>query len=239
MVDHFSLAFGVPNQSITAEYDARTDAALARVVSTLPPNAAQLQLGQLDEALTEREFSWRNVLGASLLRWRRGRRAFPGPETLAVAQSCDCTAEMEVPGLLPGIDLRPADVLTSALGNSYTALDIFICSPHAQQALSDWTQTRHEAKLAYYGPHIPSLLRQNISCTPVVWSACGRPHRDTLTVLRSVSKSIARKRTFVSAEVVYQKLHASITLEIWTRSARQIPACSPLAALPDSLEPES
>ena len=29
MVDHFSLAFGVPKQSIMAEYDARTDAALA------------------------------------------------------------------------------------------------------------------------------------------------------------------------------------------------------------------
>ena len=37
MVDHFSLAFGVANQLIMAEYDARTDAALTRLVSTLPP----------------------------------------------------------------------------------------------------------------------------------------------------------------------------------------------------------
>ena len=152
----------------------------------------------------------------------------------AAAQSCDCTAEMEVPGLIPGTDLRPADVLTSALGNSYTALDISICSPHVQPAGADCTQTRHEAKLAHYGPHLPSLVRQNISYTPIVWSACGRPHRDTLTVLRSLSKSIARKRNFVSAEVVYQKLHASITLEIWKRSARQIRACWALAALPVS-----
>ena len=42
----------------------------------------------------------------------------------AVAQSCDHTAEMEVPGFVPGTDLRPADVLTSALGNAYTALDV-------------------------------------------------------------------------------------------------------------------
>ena len=61
-------------------------------------------------------------------------------------------AEMEVPGLIPGTDLRPADVLTSALGNSYTALDISICSPHAQQAGADCTQTRQEAKLAHNGP---------------------------------------------------------------------------------------
>ena len=39
------------------EYDARTDAALTRLVATLPPNAAQLLLGQLDEALVERELS--------------------------------------------------------------------------------------------------------------------------------------------------------------------------------------
>ena len=50
------------NQLIMAVNDARTDAALTRLVSTLPPNAAQLPLGQLDEALAERELSWRNVL---------------------------------------------------------------------------------------------------------------------------------------------------------------------------------
>ena len=126
----------------------------------------------------------------------------------AAAQSRDCTAEMEVPGLIPW-DLRPAGVLTSPLGNSYTALSI--CSPHALEAGTDCTQSRVEAKLEYYGPHLTSLLRQNISYTPNVWSACGRPHRDTLTVLRSLSKSIAHKRNFVSADVVYQILRASIT----------------------------
>ena len=38
----------------------------------------------------------------------------------AAAQQCDHTAEMEVPGLIPGTDSRPPDVLTSALGNAYT-----------------------------------------------------------------------------------------------------------------------
>ena len=84
----------------------------------------------------------------------------------ATAQSCDCTAETEVPGLIPGTDLRPTDVLTSALCNYYTALDISICSPHAQQAGPDCTQTRREAKLAYHGPHFPSLFRQNTFLHP-------------------------------------------------------------------------
>ena len=133
----------------------------------------------------------------------------------AAAQQCDHTSEMEVPGLIPGTDLRPADVLTSALGNAYTALD------------------RVEAKLDHYGPHLAALLRQNISYTPIVWSACGRPQ---VTVLRSLSKSIARKRNIASAEVVFHRLHSSITLEIWRRSARQVRACWPVAALPASLD---
>ena len=80
----------------------------------------------------------------------------------------------------------------------------------------------------------PSLLRQNISYTPIVWSAHGRPHQDTLTVLRSLNKFIAGKRNFVSAEVESQSLHSSITLAVWKR----IPSCWPLAAVPTPLDPD-
>ena len=154
----------------------------------------------------------------------------------AAALQCDHTSEMEVPGLIPGTDLRPADVLTSALGNAYTALDVSICSPHALEAGIDCTQSRVSAKLEHYGPHLAALLRQNITYTPIVWSAYGRPHADTLTVLRSLSKSIARKRNIASAEVVFHRLHSSITLEIWRRSARQIRTCWPVTELPPSLD---
>ena len=92
----------------------------------------------------------------------------------AAAQQCDHTSELEVPGLIPGTDLRPADVLTSALGNAYTALDVSICSPHASEAGVDCTPSRVEAKLEHYGPHLPALLRQNISYT----RSCGVPMGD-------------------------------------------------------------
>ena len=108
------------------------------------------------------------VLPATPDPWTRA----PLPATCCVhaaAQSCDHTAA-EVPGLILGTDLRFADVLTSALGNSYTALVISICTPHAQQAGPDCTQSRLQAKLAHCGPHLPSLLRQNISCTPIVFA---------------------------------------------------------------------
>ena len=61
------------------------------------------------------------------------------------------------------------------------------------------------------------------------------PHQDTSTVLCALSKSVARKREFVSADVVFQRLHSSIALEIWKRSARKIRSCWPLAAFPAPL----
>ena len=65
MIDHFSTAIGTPSQPIMAEYDTRTDEALARVISTLQTNAAHILFAQLDEALAERELLWRNVLSGT------------------------------------------------------------------------------------------------------------------------------------------------------------------------------
>ena len=36
----------------------------------------------------------------------------------------------------------------------YTALDVSICSPHASEAGVDCTQSRVQAKLEHYGPHL-------------------------------------------------------------------------------------
>ena len=64
-IDHLRLAFGTTSQPIMAEYDARADDALARLVSTLPTIAAQVLVALLDEALAERELLWRNVLSGT------------------------------------------------------------------------------------------------------------------------------------------------------------------------------
>ena len=45
-------------------------------------------------------------------------------------QQIDPAAESEVAGLIPGTDLRPADILTSACGIGESALDVSITSPH-------------------------------------------------------------------------------------------------------------
>ena len=77
---------------------------------------------------------------------------------------------------MPGTELRPTDVLASALGNALTALDVSICFPHAQEAGLDCTQSKVDRKLAHYGPHCPPFPTQNIDHVPVVWSACNRLH---------------------------------------------------------------
>ena len=78
------------------------------------------------------------------------------------AHECDHPAETEVPGLIPGTGLRPADVVTSAIGNALTALDVCICSPHPQEAGLDRTQSIIDSKLAHYGSHFNTLVAQNI-----------------------------------------------------------------------------
>ena len=59
-VDHFA-AFGTPSQPILAEYDTRTDEALARLASTLTTTFAQNLVAQVDEVLAERDIVLRNV----------------------------------------------------------------------------------------------------------------------------------------------------------------------------------
>ena len=142
---------------------------------------------------------------------------------------CDPSAEAEVPGLIRGTALRPADILTTALGNGMTALDVGITSPHAQQAGNDCAATMVRRKLEFYGPYLQQLDRDNIEYKPLVWSSYGRPHANTLTVLRFLSKRIARRRGAACETEIFNHLHASISTEIWRRAARQVMSCWPAA----------
>ena len=130
-------------------------------------------------------------------------------------------------GLIPGTRLRPADVLTTALGHAATALDIGICSPDAQHAGADCVVSMFQRKMEHYGPHLGALGRQNIEYLPLIWSSYGRPHARTTAVLRTLSNRIARRRgTACSADVLHH-LAASISVEIWRRAARQVISCWP------------
>lgn len=77
-------------------------------------------------------------------------------ELLPRVQQCDPTAESEVTG-----DLRPADILTQALGNTVTALDVGITSP-AARAASDCAASKFQRRMDYYRPYFGVLEQQNI-----------------------------------------------------------------------------
>ena len=130
-------------------------------------------------------------------------------------------------GLIPGTDLRPADILTQVLGNCHTALDVGITSPDALHAGLDCTVSMFDKKVRFYGPHLGALERQNIEYQPLVWSSYGRPHSRTLTVLRTLCKRISRRRGTTTARAVFSGLHSAITTEIWRRAAKQVFSCWP------------
>ena len=140
---------------------------------------------------------------------------------------CDPSAETEVPGLIPGIDLRPADILTQALGSGLTALDVGITSPDALYAGLDCTESMVQRKLEHYSSHLPTLERQNIEYIPLVFSSYGRPNARTVTILRTLSKRISRRRGTVTAQAVYHSLQSAVSTEIWRRAAKQVFHCWP------------
>ena len=99
-----------------------------------------------------------------------------------------------------------------------------LCLAHGLQAGQTLWEEMH--------PHLAALLRQNISYTPIVWSAYGRPHPDTLTVLRSLSKSIARKRNIASAGVVFPQValeHHTGDMETQRTANKHLLACDGLS----------
>ncbi len=148
-------------------------------------------------------------------------------EVLGVAKQLDPSSEHEAPGLIPGTRLRPADVLTGALGHGLTALDVGIASPDAQHAGDDCRATMYAEKVAYYAPHGDALDRQGIDYQSLIWSAYGRPHPRTTTILRTLSRKLARRRGCSDAERRHRRLRAAIATEIWRRAAKQVFACWP------------
>ena len=137
----------------------------------------------------------------------------------------DPAAELEAAGLIPNTLLRPADVLTGALGNGLVALDIGIASPDASGAGEDCVQTMHNKKIEKYAPHQEALQRQNIEYKPLVFSCYGRPHPSTTAILRTLAKRIARRRGCSAGEWRFRRLRAKLLVKIWARAGCMVRAC--------------
>ena len=118
--------------------------------------------------------------------------------------------------------MRPADILTGALGNGLVAIDIGIASPDAQGVGENFLQVMVTKKLDKYAPHRSALERQNIEYRPLPFSCYGRPHPDTIATLRTLTKRIARRRGCSDGEWRYRRLRSKIVTQIWARAARMV-----------------
>ncbi len=101
----------------------------------------------------------------------------------SAARIADPAAEIEPLGLIPFHPLlRPDDIFTSAAAHGrLSALDVGICSPDSVDAGDDCTESMRQRKLGDYSAHLPALESQNITYTPMTWSAYGRPHKVSTT----------------------------------------------------------
>ena len=84
-----------------------------------------------------------------------------------------------------------------------------------------------QRKLEHYGPHLTTLERQNIEYIPLVFSSYGRPNARTVSILRTLSKRISRRRGTVTAQAVYYSMQSAVSTEIWRRAAKQVFHCWP------------
>ena len=116
------------------------------------------------------------------------------------AKILDPSAELEAVGIIPGTRLRPADVLTTAVGSMQTALDIGITSPDNSHAGDDAAASYYEHKINKYLPHQAAFDAQNILYQPLIWTTYGRPHPRTTNILRTLARRIARRRGCADAE---------------------------------------
>ena len=146
-----------------------------------------------------------------------------------VARACDAGAEIEPVGLIASHPaLRPADILTSAaIFGRLAALDVGIVAPEASGSGLDCTTAMYVNKQARYAPHQSELERSNVQYVPMLWSAFGRPHAETTTIIRQLTKKAARRRGLPNAALLERRACAKIGVEIWRRAARMVMHCLP------------
>ena len=142
-----------------------------------------------------------------------------------VAAACDPASEIEAPNLIPNTRLRPADILTGALGHGSHALDVGICSPDAVGAGDDCVDTMYRGRAAPYEPHLDTLVRQHITYQPLIWSSYGRPHSQTTSILRTLTTRLTRRRGGHGGEWRYQRIRATIGVELMRRAVACVRSC--------------
>ncbi len=150
-------------------------------------------------------------------------------DVLRLVHIADSAAETEVQGLIPDApSLRPADIFTeAAFPGCQAAMDIGIASPDAAGAGEDCCEAMYQGKMNKYEQHLPALTSRGIRYKPMVMSAYGRWHPDSLVTMEAIARRAARKRGFLDHRLLLRRSLASIGVLVWRRAAAMVRSCLP------------
>ena len=150
-------------------------------------------------------------------------------DILRVVHIADSTAETEVQGLIPDApSLRPADIFTeAAVPGCQAAMDIGITSPDSTGAGDDCCEAMYRTKMARYEQYLPGLTRRGIRYKPMILSAYGRWHPDSLLTMEAITKRAARKRGYMDHRLLLRRALASIGVLVWRRACAMVRSCLP------------
>ena len=82
-------------------------------------------------------------------------------------------------------------------------------------------------KLADYGAYLDEMSRTGLRYIPLIFSAYGRMHPDTMAILQSVAKRAARRRGFHDHHLLLRRALTGIGVQIWRRAAVMVKSCVP------------
>ena len=89
---------------------------------------------------------------------------------------------------------RPADILTDAVApGMLAAVDICVASINSSAAGRDAAAAAYKRKRRRYADQIEHLRKGGIQYRPMIWTAEGRPHPQTLRMLSQAADRAARK----------------------------------------------
>ena len=105
----------------------------------------------------------------------------------------DCAACTEPRGLTTD-GSRPADILTDAVApGMLAAVDICVASINSSAAGTDAAAAAYKRKMRRYASQIEHLRKGGIQYRPMIWTAEGRPHPQTMRMLSLAADRAARK----------------------------------------------
>ena len=120
-----------------------------------------------------------------------------------------------------------------------TAVDVMVCSPYAQDAGEDCTESGKREKRKKHAAYLQELEHGGVKYAPAVISSFGRRHPDVTDMLTVAAKRAARHRGHTEPKALMRAWTRNIAVACWTRAARMVHRCLQGARGPEEEEEET